>query len=374
MLCRREFTIPAIRGLFRVVFFIFFLIFSFLEGARASVKGTSFLLHGAILKGDKREVLRLLEAGVDVHVRDEFGRTPLHVAAQSGQGDIIAQLIHAGADVSATNFTVTPLHDAVSFGHKEAVAVLLKEGANVHARDLFRKTSLNYAACKGHTEIAIQLIDARANIHTKNGEGDTLLHEATHCNQPKMAALFLQQGIDIEVKDKSGGRPLHAAVLGVHVEIATLLLGAGAKINAKNKYGNTPLHQVGFRKFRFRVERLFRDNGAKYTKDQYVKLISQLIDAGAEINAQNDDGNTPLHEVAWMGDRHPAPKVVTDILLQQGAKINAKNREGKTPLHFAKDRGHTELATLLLNAGAADLNVKDNKISCPSFFFSWLCS
>ena len=94
-------------------------------------------------------------------------------------------------------------------------------------------------------------------------------------------------------------------------------LACGADVNAKNDNGGTPLHYAAYR----------NDNSA---------VIEALLEAGADVNAKNDDGNTPLH---WAGFNENA--AVTEVMLNADADVYAKNDDGKTPLHYTAGNSET---------------------------------
>jgi len=83
-----------------------------------------------------------------------------------------------------------------------------------------------------------------------------------------------------------------------------------------------------------------------------------LIKSGADVNAKNKDGMTPLHQVMFWklnifygaggGEKMEAIK----LLISGGANINARNNEGKTPLDMAKEQGETEIVKFLTKKGA----------------------
>ena len=104
-----------------------------------------------------------------------------------------------------------------------------------------------------------------------------------------------------------------------------------------------------------------------------IKGIKQLIADGADVNAKNRDGTTPLQTAAIRGH-----KEFLQLLIANGADVNAKNEDGMTPLHCAAigtslnylSRGgrygvdHKEIAELLISAGA-DVNAQDEDGETP---------
>ncbi|EAX88437.1 ankyrin repeat protein, putative [Trichomonas vaginalis G3] len=107
----------------------------------------------------------------------------------------------------------------------------------------------------------------------------------------------------------------------------------GADINAKDKYGCTPLH---------------------YTASNNWKETAEiLISNGADINAEGKYGCTPLHYTASNNSKETA-----EILISNGADINAKTEIGFTPLHLAARENSKETAEILISNGA-DINAKD---------------
>ena len=124
-------------------------------------------------------------------------------------------------------------------------------------------------------------------------------------------------------------------------ESVTMCLEAGADLGARHDVdwdspdgGNTPLH------FAFR-----------YSRDPAVFIV--LLEAGADVEARNGHGQTPLH-LAVQGKK---PAVVSE-LVEAGADLNARDRDGNTPLH-ASWTGYPPVAHLLLELGADPTLVND---------------
>ena len=88
----------------------------------------------------------------------------------------------------------------------------------------------------------------------------------------------------------------------------------------------------------------------KATQEGKIKAVKQAIADGADVNAKDDWGMTPLHRAAGQGQ-----KEIAELLIAEGADVNAKIEAGKlkgqTPLDWAIDDNHTETAALLRKHG-----------------------
>jgi ankyrin repeat protein len=88
----------------------------------------------------------------------------------------------------------------------------------------------------------------------------------------------------------------------------------------------------------------------KAAEDGNIEAVKQHIAAGADVNAKDDWGKTPLYVAALGGH-----KEIAELLIAEGADINAKDEDGHTPLHQAALDGQKEIAELLIAEGA-DVN------------------
>jgi ankyrin repeat protein len=154
--------------------------------------------------------------------------------------------------------------------------------------------------------------------------------------------------------------------------IAQLLINNGANVNAQNKDGNTPLHKA-----------------SEHGNTEVAKL---LIENGANVNAQDKNGLTPLHvairyftEIALLlinkgaslfaktiKGLHPldlAQGESTKILLQK-VDVNTHDQDGHTPLHYASQKGLSDAAKNLIARGAA-INAQDNYGRTPLHYASF---
>src|SRR5438309_9802696 len=124
-----------------------------------------------------------------------------------------------------------------------------------------------------------------------------------------------------------GYSPLGLAAFFKRREVVRYLLGAGADPRPASRDGGfTPLHSA-----------VATDAGATD-----IEIVRMLLDKDADPNALSQSGSTPLHTVAFTGDR-----ANLDLLLKHGADRAITNNDGKTAADIARERGHGEIAERL---------------------------
>lgn len=143
------------------------------------------------------------------------------------------------------------------------------------------------------------------------------------------------------------GRMLERAdILGERDAVAALI-SKGADVNAKDDKGQTPLHWAA------------QDGGT-------VAVADLLIAKGANVNAKDNRGKTPLHAGVMKANsrQYVTQTGVIELLLSRGADVNARDNDGDTPLHTAAGFGNTDFVKLVISKGA-NVNAKDNDGNTP---------
>lgn len=295
-------------------------------------------LNRAASVGDVDAVKRAIADGADVNWRSADGRTVLHRAlstisgtATASSAAVVRVLTDNGADVNSTTpggFSV--LYWAVWRGaSKDTIRFLLANGADPSIATDDGKKPLHMALEMGQAEVTEILAEREAELDVFTLAGLGRIKELTELldDRPALARTTHLKGIT----------PLHYAAVGEHEATVRLLLQRGADINAKGTvYEQTPL---------------------RWTQSADIAKI--LLSRGADPNAEDMSGGTPLHYVASWDHRD-----MVKVLIHNRARVDARDKKGRTPIFAPCRRGYRDVVALLLSEGA-DPNVADESGRTP---------
>ncbi|KAF4629093.1 hypothetical protein G7Y89_g9055 [Cudoniella acicularis] len=273
--------------------------------------------------------LLLLENGADPMVPDMRGDTPLHLMQLFERSTpTIEALIAHGADITARRLKDgrTPLHSMLGSIHGVDLKALLPYVTDWNVQDSEGNTPLHILLQNSYSPIMALsgLLKAGANLKVKNKKGEVPLHSVQDIrNRSKdVLPLLLDAGADLEAKDNEGRTLLMRVLTGIgsnHDPAAALeiLLGYGSKIDTLDNRGNGVLHAV-------------------CQKSADVRLLRQLIDAGANPHCVNNAGSTLFHEVAndYKSHKEDLLEQTITLLLELGISLTSQNYLGQTLLHF----------------------------------------
>ncbi|XP_071109941.1 uncharacterized protein [Haliotis cracherodii] len=330
-------------------------------------------IHLAAESGSSETVKLLLDKGADVSTQDDDGKTPLHMAAPRGSSETVKLLLDHGADVSTQDKdSKTPLHLAATSGSSETVKLLLAQGAHVSTKDRNGDAPLHMAAPRGSSETVKLLLNKGADVSTQDIFRKTPLHLAVECGSSETVKLLLERGADVSTQDDDGKAPLHLAAKSGRSETVKLLLDKGADVSAQDGYRRTPLYMAAMSGSSETVK-LLLDKGADVsTQDKESKTplymaaksgrsetVKLLLDKGADVSAQDVYGRTPIYMAAKIGSSE-----TVKLLLNKGADVSTQDIFRKTPLHLAVESGSSETVKLLLERGA-DVSTQDDDGKAP---------
>jgi len=302
------------------------------------------LLKKATQSQNYKPFLQLLHqhpAIVDATDDTDYNLLMIALMQEPAPMPIIRELIKRTKDINhRDDQQETALMTAARVGSAEAVELLLARGAKVNVQDIDGNTPLSQAMILQNPRVIQLLLSHKANVNTVDTDGDTplcraILHDRrNHQQTEKTVRLLLEHGADIEgAAGTYCNTPLFNAVLSRNIPVTKVLLAHKANTEAMNQdEQKTPLmFAITMRKA--------SEPRAKGYQETLLELIKILLEARANPNAMNDDGNTPLSFAIMYAD---APAVRE--LLAHGAVLKAMGPKGINPLSQAL-RLQKDLAT-----------------------------
>jgi ankyrin repeat protein len=244
-------------------------------------------------------------------LRKEAIKKQVFNACKAGDCAMVESMFKAGVPanlVDEKSNSDTPLMVACQIGNEELVKLCLQYGAKNDPHPDFGETALHMACRYGHVAAAEVILQAAAQ-----SDADAMI-----CN----------------LTNEEAQTPLHLAAGNGHRAMVDVLLGHGAALDCRDELDQTVLHV---------------SSGAGHRD-----VVATLLDQGGDHLLEYPDlgGSTPLHYAAQNGHLF-----VIKQLLETAADVTARTMQGQTAYKLAMDRGHTQIATLLLEY------MKDYKVS-----------
>lgn len=268
----------------------------------------------------------------------ESSEMVLMQAISTGKQSLVDMLLDYGAemnvaDPSRTEYD-TPLSWAIECGHSHIANLLLERGADPNlASEEKGCWSPLFNACFLRSDITLieSLIKRGANVQWTRGEAETLwsrsdgwsvLHAAY--DSPKTLSMLLENGADINVTDKRNWTVLMLAVANKEIESIRVLLKqkspkADLEVMSTDKLTETALHLA--------------------SRIGYAEPAKLLLEAGADVNCQRNDGMIPISLVLESVESHVWDVECEDIvtlMLQRRPDLSLSDSLGDTVLHKIK--------------------------------------
>ena len=189
----------------------------------------------ATQRGDKEAVLKLLQEGADINVRDAQGRTSVMIATYQHNTDMVRTLLQEGGDVNIRdNNKENPLLHAGAQGWLDILRLAIEAHADTGLTNRFGGISIIPASERGHVEVVRELLTRTdINVNHVNNLGWTALLEAIILSNgdkshQQIVQLLVDHVADVNLADKDGVTPLQHARERGFTEIERILLQAGA--------------------------------------------------------------------------------------------------------------------------------------------------
>ncbi|XP_030644286.1 transient receptor potential cation channel, subfamily N, member 1 [Chanos chanos] len=288
------------------------------------------------------------------------GDSALHICCRRKDLEMAKVLVEFGANVDFQNEEgQTPLHIAACEGDEVMLKLFYQSKANPNIADKMDRSPLHVAAEKGHTNVVEILTEKfKSNVLARTKDGSTLLHIASQCGHPETALTFLKKGVPLHMPNKSGAVCLHAAAKRGHTAVVKALLLKGAHVDATTKDGQTALH-VAVQNCKPQVVQMLLGFGAQVQLKggkaletplhiaarvkEGEKVAEMLLKSGADVNAEQENGETAMHMAARYGSVQ-----MLRALIEEGGDLTWRSKAGENPLHIAVRHCHAHMVKEIL--------------------------
>jgi ankyrin repeat protein len=254
------------------------------------------------------------------------------------------------------------LHLAAIRGRADLISALVTAGAPVDGVDARGRQPLTYAAMADRVTTAQALLTAGASVTARQDNGQTAFHWAVRASSPDMLDLLAQAGTDVLARDNVGNTALLCATYATqyrYVNIEWLLHhGVSPRIYAYD--GNSVVHQLVYADDTDTIKLVLK-HGATLEAQTHgyrpivramncedpVRMITFLLDNGADANGRDAIGMTPLMHAAQDGRDG-----LIGLLVERGADLESVDSRGRTALFCAVEFEHAAVVRALLDLGA----------------------
>jgi len=300
-----------------------------------AAKGGLSALHHATRQGFVDVTRALLDAGASLNDETGDGHSPILVALINGQFDVAMELITRGADVNVASEShgVTPLWATINarwqprtrfpqpqeMDHQvndylTVMTALIARGADVNARIRMHPWYMVYTDC------------GNANCGLSNSSGATAFWRAAYGLDVDAMRLLMTHGADPTVPtmaQRAGGRGGRAGGAGGPAPLDP----SGLPPVPFGGPGVYPLHAAAGAEY----GEGFAGNAHRHKPEGWLPAVKYLVEEiGADVNARDNDGFTPMHHAAARGDNE-----MIHYLLSKGADPLAVSRRGQTTVDMA---------------------------------------
>lgn len=371
------------------------------------------LLYTAVQSGNTQLVQALLSKNglqVDLGQTQPTANTPLLLAVEMGLLDIVTLLCKKGANKEAKDKDGdTALVLALRMKRPDIAKYLINNDSNCKVLDKQQRTPLHIAAKEGFIEVAQALITKKVEIDQFDETGNTPLHLAAVFGNLNVVKLLIQQNANVNAHkpNKPHWTPLYAGLSSraSNNDLILALLNAGARADSPHSDGYTPLYIAAEMRYSDKIIQALINSGAdvNYTIEQeeptraleghlkqdesgkyitksgkkianlnglvpylggylqkftilhmavdrgHSSVVETLLKFGADIEAKDSDGNTPLMTAILA----PLGRSFVEKLLDKGANKNEKNNKNEKPIDIAHRIGLERIQKLLNSVQAS---------------------
>lgn len=343
-------------------------------------------LHLAAFHGLPEITNILIKYKGKMDLRNSEGKVPLDAAHDQSQMAVMQILLDSGAKLGTC--TKTALFDAVKNNDRTGVPLLVRGGADREAKDMKRRSpvdlaweEMRFSVCEALVLEGVQfdkhassaLLEYMTGIHSvgpyQKKSGDPFVGD-DFPDESQMAQMIVTGGCDLKAMDDSGNTAYHLAATHRGTEAAIVLAQAATEdvINLRNELFCTCLDAAAEAE-NWTVAQAFVNVGAeldeakahvlfKPVRDNNVLAVDICVRGKAIVDAHNDRQDTPLHMACERGYTEVAKMLLNAPIVPN---LNVVNTFKATPLHACAAKGYAEIAKAMVDTENADINAENYK-------------
>ncbi|UGS42492.1 ankyrin repeat domain-containing protein [Pseudocitrobacter corydidari] len=189
------------------------------------------------------------------------------------------------------------------------------------------------AAQRGNVDTLRNCLQQGVDVNTRNRTQQTAIILASLNKHYDCVQILIEAGADINMQDNVCANPFLLSCLTNDLTLLNLILPANPDLNRLTRFGGvglTPACEKG-----------------------HINIVRELLTrTDINVNQTNYVGWTPLLEAIVLNDGGETQQAIVRLLLEHGASPHMTDKYGKTPLELAREKGFSEIAELLIAAGA----------------------
>jgi ankyrin repeat protein len=335
------------------------------------------LAHIAADNGSSKVIKLLGELNLSTNLlisKNNDGDTPAHYATANA----IEALREAGVQMKDFNIKnndgLTPLQNAVFYNKKDVVMALGKELV------LSTGDILHFAAVNNCANMIETLLDLGVDLNAKNDYGNAAIHLALNKNNAEFVIALGKAGADLKIANSKGDRPLQIALLSRSADMIKALGEGGFCFYDTNDHDDNMMHQIASLKNESNAcscIKVLHDAGIDFSRfnkpnldgnlpvviaalEGKVDITRAFDDVGIGVNQHDSKGCPLIYRIACFN------KSIIPSLISVGANIDYQNEVGDTALHVAVyEKNIDALRTLIMHG--ADLNLQNEDDDTPLY-------
>ncbi|UZN08383.1 ankyrin repeat domain-containing protein [Leptospira santarosai] len=322
-------------------FLFFILIFLFSGPVFASpISNADRKILSAAINGNIRLAKKALQQGASVHAKDplerNLGETPLHKVAFNNDVEFLRFLLNEGADPNLSDERgETPLITAVYGLGLESVSALLGAKADPYLETTSGINAAVLAADLCSLPLLQILKNAGVDLNRPTKKGFLPIHTAAGRCNGKFLKFLIESGADPQTPTKTGTTPLIQAIKLGNLDAIQFLLEQNVSVSSVDRYGHDSMFYLLARKDYSHLRSWHAL--IHYEHDRLKDIILRLIQKGAPLYREYEDGTTPLFLILMI-DGDDLQNFFLDYFKNHQIDLNVPNRFGVTPFQYYRMR------------------------------------